>query len=88
MVTSYNGGMARKPLEESEDTKVTTVRLPASQAAELEAIARVEEIPVSEAIRAAISEHIRTRRGDKAFMERLRRRIEEDREILVKLSQR
>lgn len=69
-----------------EDTKVTTVRLPAGQAAELEAIARVENIPVSEAIRAAVSELIDRRRNDTEFMTRLRRRIEEDREILEKLA--
>jgi Arc/MetJ-type ribon-helix-helix transcriptional regulator len=69
-----------------EDTKVTTVRLPGRQATELEAIARVENIPVSEAIREAVAELIERRRGDEEFMTRLRRRIEEDREILEELS--
>lgn len=70
----------------AEETKVTTVRLPAGQAAELEAIARVENVPISEAIRAAVSELIDRRRNDTEFMARLRRRIEEDREILEKLA--
>lgn len=70
----------------SDETKVTTVRLPAAQAAELEAIARVENVPVSEAIREAVNEMIENRRKDEDFMTRLRRRIDEDREILDRLA--
>lgn len=69
-----------------EETKVTTVRMSAEQAAQLEAIAKVNDVPVSEEIRRAITAHIEDRRGDEEFRERLRRRLEEDRVILEKLS--
>ena len=49
-----------------------------AQAAELEAVARVEGISVSDAVREAISEHI--------VRERLRVVMERDREILERLA--
>jgi len=70
-----------------DETKVTTVRMSAEQAAKLEAIAKVDDVPVSEEIRRAIAAHIEERRSDEAFRERLRRRLEEDRVILEKLAQ-
>lgn len=70
-----------------EETKVTTVRMSADYAAQLEAIAKVDDVPVSEEIRRAIAAHIEKRRKDEDFRERLRRRVEEDRVILEKLAQ-
>jgi hypothetical protein len=70
------------------DQKVTTVRQSSEQAIELEAIARVEGIPVAEVIRTAIAEHIATKRKDPEFLKRLQLRLKEDQEILTKLSQR
>lgn len=70
------------------DQKVTTVRQSSEQASELEAIARVEGIPVAEVIRTAIAEHIATKRKDPEFLKRLQLRLKEDQEILTKLSQR
>lgn len=70
------------------ETKVTTIRQDAEQAAELEAVARVEGVPVAEVIRTAIADHLAARRQDPAFRERLRQRIEEDQAILQKLAQR
>jgi len=70
------------------DQKVTTIRQSAEQAAELEAIARVDGIPVAEVIRTAIAEHIEARRNDAAFRDRLQRRLEEDQVILEKLAKR
>ena len=46
-------------------------RLDPEQAAELEAVAEVEGVPVAEAIRNAIAEHIEARRRDEAFQARL-----------------
>ena len=69
-----------------KDTKAMTVRLSREQHADLEAIAGVEDIPVSEAVRVAIESHIRAKRSDKAFRERLRRRMEQHREILKRLA--
>lgn len=79
------------PMSDQEKWQVTkikamTVRLPADQATELEAVARVDEVPVSEAVRKAIAAHIETRRKDKEFRSRLKRLIEQNREILDRLA--
>ena len=66
--------------------KNMTLRLPAEQADELEAVARAEGISVSDAVREAIAEHIERKRQDKAFRERLRSVMDHDREILERLS--
>jgi hypothetical protein len=66
--------------------KNMTLRLSAAQADELEAVARVEGISVSDAVREAITEHIDRKRKDKAFRERLRAVMERDREILERLA--
>jgi class 3 adenylate cyclase len=63
-----------------------TLRLSAEQAAELEAVARVDDVTVSEAVRQAITDHIEARRNDADFRERLRRTMDEDREILERLA--
>lgn len=70
------------------EQKVTTIRQSADQAADLDAIARVEGVSVAEVIRTAIADHIEARRGDLDFRDRLRRRLEQDREILEKLADR
>lgn len=67
-------------------TKSMTLRLPDQQAADLEALARVEGIPVSQAVRDAIASHIDERRKDKEFRNRLKRMIGENQEILERLS--
>jgi predicted transcriptional regulator len=68
--------------------KTLTLRLDDEQARELEAIARVDGVPLSGAIRTAIAEHVATRREDSGFRERLARRMNEDREILERLAER
>lgn len=68
-------------------TRVTTVRQPDDQADEMEFIARVDGVPVSEAIREAIAAHIEARRADPAFRERLRQRMEADRHIMKRLAE-
>lgn len=67
-------------------TKAMTLRLSADKAAELEAVARVDNVPVAEAVRAAIDERIERRRQDKDFQERLRAIVEQDRAILDRLA--
>jgi hypothetical protein len=67
-------------------TKAMTLRLPADKAAELEAVARVDNVPVAEAVRAAIDERIERRRQDKDFQDRLRAIVEQDRAILDRLA--
>jgi len=55
-------------------------------AAELAAIARTLDVPVSETIREAIEDFMTSRRSDKGFQQRLRKRLEEDREILERFT--
>jgi predicted DNA-binding protein len=67
------------------DAKAMTLRLPLETAKELDAVAQVDEVPVSEAIRRAIDAHIAARRDDREFQERLRRSIEANQEMLRRL---
>ena len=66
--------------------KAMTLRLTEEQAAELEAIARVENVPVAEEVRRALAEHIAERRRDRAFQARLKASIKRNQEILKRLS--
>jgi Arc/MetJ-type ribon-helix-helix transcriptional regulator len=68
-------------------TKVTTLRLPEDQAAELGAVARADGVPVSEIVRAAVYQFITARRSETDFKKRLKERIEEDREVLERLGE-
>lgn len=66
--------------------KTMTLRLSDELAADLEAMARVDDIPVSEAIRVAIDERIKARREDKQFQARLRRLMAENQRALERLA--
>ena len=66
--------------------KGMTVRLSEDKAAELEAVAQADGMPIAEAIRTAIDAHIEARRKDEAFQTRLRNSIERNQKILDKLS--
>jgi len=68
-------------------TKVTSLRLPDYMAAELAAVARTDEMPVSEAVREAIEKHIAERRADQDFQRRLKRLIKVDQEVLKRLAE-
>jgi hypothetical protein len=70
----------------AKSMKSMTLRLPAEQAAELERVAEVDRVPVSEAVRDAITRHIELRRQDEAFRERLERMLRENQEILERLA--
>jgi hypothetical protein len=59
-----------------------SVRVPEKFAAEIAVIARIEDVSVSEVIRAAIYRHLSLLHADQAFQDRLRKRLDEDREIL------
>jgi len=67
-------------------TKVTSLRLPDYMAAELAAVARTDDMPVSEAVREAIEKHIAERRADEQFQQRLKKLLEEDQEVLKRLA--
>jgi Arc/MetJ-type ribon-helix-helix transcriptional regulator len=84
---SYPADVADERIEtRTVKTKAMTLRLPADQAAELEAVARADGKAVSESVREAISALIAERRKDKEFRARLRKMIEEDRAILDRLA--
>ena len=61
--------------------------LPATQAAEFDAVARVDGTSTSEAMRSAIAEHIERRRRDPAFQARLQRILDEERVVLERLAE-
>lgn len=63
-------------------TKAMILRLDSGQAAELEAVARIEGLPMSEVVRAAIDEHIARRCGDEGFQRRLQDGDAEDQRAL------
>lgn len=66
--------------------RVTTVRMTEEQAVEVELVCRVLDITLSELIRLAIAQHLTERKADPAFQKRLRERIEQDQQILVRLT--
>jgi len=66
--------------------KAMSLRLPGEKAAELAAIARTDEMPVSEVVREAIDHHIAAKRADKNFQKRLKQRLEEDQQVLERLA--
>jgi Arc/MetJ-type ribon-helix-helix transcriptional regulator len=68
------------------ETRALTLRLPAEQAAQIEAVARADRVSVSEAVRAAIQDRIEARRNDRAFQERIKRMMDEERAVLEQLS--
>jgi predicted DNA-binding protein len=69
-------------------SKNMTLRLPDDQAADLEALARAEGIPIAEAVRQAIVAQIEARRQDEAFQVRLRASMERNHSILERLARR
>ncbi len=66
--------------------KAMTLRLNDDQAAELEAIARIENVPIAEEVRKALAEHIERRRRDRAFQARLKASMKRNQEILNRLA--
>jgi hypothetical protein len=62
--------------------KAMTIRLSTDQADELETVAAVDDQPVSEVIRVAISAHIAQRKQDEDFQQGLRARIERAQRML------
>lgn len=68
-------------------SKVMSLRLSEEMAREIAAVARTDDMPVTEAIREAIANHIATRQASKDFKQRLQKRLEEDREILERLAE-
>jgi predicted transcriptional regulator len=66
--------------------KNMTLRLDDERAAMLEMVARAEDKSMTDAVRDTIDAHIEARRKDAGFMERLRLRHEQERELYERLS--
>lgn len=67
--------------DSSSGTTPITVRVPDDLIAEFAVIARVEGVNISEVVRAGMHRHLSMLRTDPGFQKRLRKRLEEDREI-------
>jgi Ribbon-helix-helix protein, copG family len=67
-------------------TKMLTLRLPEDQARDVEALARVDGVSVSEEIRDAIAERVEAKRADRDFQERLKRLMDNERAVLERLA--
>jgi predicted transcriptional regulator len=63
-----------------------TVRLPDDVAKDAEALARAEGKSLNETVKSALMEAVERRRADPEFKKRLRRIIDEDRELLERLA--
>lgn len=68
-------------------TKMLTLRLPAEQAQEIEALARVEGVSVAEEVRDAIAARVEAKRNDPNFQARLQRLMTDERAVLERLAQ-
>ncbi len=67
-------------------TRHLTVRLDDELASDTEALARAEGKSLNETVKHALAEAVRRRREDPEFKTRVRRIIEEDRELLERLA--
>ncbi|HVS28743.1 MAG TPA: ribbon-helix-helix protein, CopG family, partial [Solirubrobacteraceae bacterium] len=76
MQARYHGGMAKN----------MTVRLDDELAADTEALARADGKSLNETVKQALKEAVERRRKDPKFKARVRRIIEEDRELLERLA--
>jgi predicted DNA-binding protein len=73
-------------MEPQTNRKAMTLRLDLDTAEQLEAVAQVEGLPVSEVIREALVKHIEDRRRDVDFQKRLHESLARNRTILERLS--
>ncbi len=69
------------------ERRAYTVRIPAEEAADLEAVAAAEGVSVSEEIRRAIADRVAAKRKDKAFRARVRAVIEQNQRVLERLAE-
>jgi predicted transcriptional regulator len=68
--------------ESMKPAKAMTIRLSEEQAQALATVADVDAVPVVEVIRAAISQHVESRKKDAQFQKSLRERIDRARTML------
>lgn len=77
--------MTRSKGIEGTGRRMMGASVPEELAREIDAISHAEGVAVSETIRAALYRYSSTRRTEGEFKERLRQRLEEDRELLERL---
>ncbi len=65
-----------------KQSKAMTIRLSAEQAESLETVASIDDLSISEVIRAAIGEHISSRQVDSQFQAGLHERIKRAEQML------
>jgi predicted DNA-binding protein len=70
-----------------KNKKAKSVRLADEQMARLETVARASGKTISEVIRDAVAQYIAELRRDPEFKERVKKRLEEDREVLEHLGE-
>lgn len=68
------------------NNKVTSLRLDQDLAADLAAVARADGMTISDVVREAVDKHIAERRADEDFKQRLKKRMEEERKVMERLS--
>jgi len=67
--------------------KAMSLRLPETLGAELAAVARADGVTISDAVRDAGGKHIATRRTDRDFQQRLKKRMEEELAVVERLAE-
>lgn len=65
--------------------RAMSLRMPESLSVRLGAISRTDGVPISEFVREAIENQIAQRLSEDGFKERLKKRIDEDREVWKEL---
>jgi Arc/MetJ-type ribon-helix-helix transcriptional regulator len=66
--------------------RAISVRLPDEMAVDLDQIARISGVSVSEVVREAICSYLSACRTDESFQARLREQLEKDREALERMA--
>jgi predicted transcriptional regulator len=67
-------------------TKIMTVRIEDDLNDEINAVARADDAPASEVVRAALYHYIAARKSDPQFQTRLRELLEKDAEVIGRLA--
>lgn len=67
-------------------TKITTIRIDDELKVEVDAVARADDVPASEVVRAALYRYIAEHKSDPQFQARLRELLEKDREVIERLA--
>lgn len=71
----------------SEDYKPSTFRIHYDMSTDMETVAKIEGVSMSEFVRQAIAEAIAKRRQDSDFQRRLRESVDRNQEILDRLAE-